>query len=83
MEEKENVETPWHPVVFTGVRRYKSVFRAFRRGQVDYLGNPLPRRLFHNRPNRSKRKGVHSRVINELKKKIYADVRRAQEKGRI
>lgn len=83
-EEKEelNVEK-WHPVVFSAVHKYKSIFRAFRRGQVDYLGNPLPKRLFHNRPNRSTRKGVHSRTVNELKKRIYADVRRAQEERRV
>lgn len=68
---------------FNAVNKFKSIFRAFRRGRVDQMGNPIPVRLFHNRKNTCKRKGRHSRYYNELKKKAYADYRGLKEAGRI
>jgi hypothetical protein len=79
----EESKVKWFPRVFSGVARFKSVFRAFRRGHVDMAGNPLPGRLFHNKKNTCKRKGRDSRYLNTLKKKAYADYRRAKAEGRI
>ena len=61
---------------FSAVSRFKSINRAFRRGHVNQYGQPLPNRLFHNRANTSKRKGVDSRYLNTLKRKAYDDYRR-------
>lgn len=82
MGEANNSYT-WRPLVFNGVAKFKSVFRAFRRGHVDLKGNPVPVRLFHNRPNTCKRRGCDSRYLNTLKKKAYADYRRAKAEGRV
>ena len=80
----EENDSKWTPIVFTSVGKFKmSIFRAFRRGHVDMIGNKLPNRLFHNRKNTCKRNGAHSRKLNELKKKAYADYRRAKAEGRI
>jgi hypothetical protein len=80
MGEENNYK--WHPRVFSGVSRFKSIFRAFRRGHVALSGDPVPVRLFHNRANTCKRKGCDSRYLNSLKKKAYADYRRAKiERG--
>ena len=81
MGEESNYK--WTPRVFGGVSKYKSVFRAFRRGHITIAGEPVPTRLFHNRPNSCKRKGRDSRYLNSLKKKAYADYRRAKAEGRI
>lgn len=61
---------------FECVRRFKSVNRAFRRGRITNYGVIVPNRAFHNRKNTSKRKGVHSRVANEEKKRLYAEYKR-------
>lgn len=58
-------------MVFDAVSKYKSVARAMRRGDVTKFGTIAPKRPFNNRANTSKRKGVHSRVMNEYKKSIY------------
>lgn len=65
-------------MTFEGVRVFKSLRRAIRRGQVLSNGVIAPTRPFHNKANTSSRKGVHSRKFNEEKKKIYARI-----KGRI
>lgn len=49
----------------------RSVRRAIRRNRLTSEGMGIPRRPFNNRGNSSKRKGVHSRSMNELKKNIY------------
>lgn len=56
---------------FEAVHRFKSVNRAIKRGHVVPDGLIIPKRPFNNRSNTSKRKGVHSRGTNELKKQIY------------
>lgn len=56
---------------FEGVRRFRSIRRAIRRGLVTGGGIVAPKRPFNNRANTSDRKGVHSRVFNQLKKNIY------------
>jgi len=58
-------------ITFDGVRKYRSVFRAVRRGHVSPTGVVYPDRPYNNRANTSKRKGIHSRMFNELKKEIY------------
>lgn len=56
---------------FNVVGRYKSVARAYKRGHISLTGDIYPKRPFSNRANTTKRKGRHSRVMNELKKNIY------------
>lgn len=63
---------------FIATSQFKSVFRAIKRGHVMPNGMPIPRRPFNNRANTSSRKGVHSRVTNEVKKEIYGQIRQYQ-----
>lgn len=58
-------------ITFDGVRKYRSVFRAVRRGHVSPTGVIYPDRPYNNRANTSKRKGVHSRMFNQIKRSIY------------
>lgn len=58
-------------MTFDAVSKYKSIARAMRRGDVTQYGTLVPKRPFNNRANTSRRKGVHSRVMNEYKKSIY------------
>ena len=62
------------------VHRFKSVRRAIKRGHVSMFGTLNPKRPFNNRANTSKRKGVHSRSTNELKKQIYEQVKQYQRR---
>lgn len=57
---------------FSGVSKFKSIARAYRKGYISRWGDVYPKRPFNNRGNTSKRKGKHSRVFNEKKKAIYA-----------
>lgn len=66
---------------FEAVSRFKSVNRAIRRGHVVPNGLIIPKRPFNNRANTSKRKGVHSRSTNELKKKIYGQLKQYQRRA--
>ena len=61
---------------FEAVRTFKSVGRAFRRGNMTNYGEVVPKRAFHNRKNTSKRKGANSRAFNEFKKQLYAEYKR-------
>ena len=70
-----------HLITYDGVHRFKSVRRAMRRGHMTSEGIIMPRRPFNNRANTSKRKGVHSRSINELKKKIYGQLKQYQRRA--
>lgn len=63
-------------ITFEGVRRFKSILRAFRRGRITNYGYVVPNRAFHNRKNTCKRKGKHSRANNELKKRLYAEYKK-------
>lgn len=58
---------------FEGVRKFKSVIRAFKRGNVTNYGEVVPKRPFHNKKNTCKRKGRHSRSFNEFKKRLYGE----------
>ena len=68
-------------ITYNGVHRFKSIRRAMRRGHVTTEGIIMPIRPFNNRANTSKRKGVHSRSTNELKKKIYGQLKQYQRRA--
>lgn len=53
-------------------KRFRSINRAIRRGNVDAYGMFILRRPFNNRANTCKRRGKTSRANNEYKKSIYA-----------
>lgn len=55
---------------FEAVSKFKSVKRALRRGHVSVYGFIYPNRPFNNRTTRK-----NSRPFNELKKKIYGQLR--------
>jgi hypothetical protein len=65
-----------HLRTFEAVSRFKSVRRAIRRGLVSLDGFIYPKRPFHNKANTCKRKGKHSRAINERKKMIYEQLKK-------
>lgn len=56
---------------YRAVDKFKSIRRAIRKGLVSPSGTICPKRPFNNRANTSRRKGHHSRVMNEVKKSIY------------
>ena len=64
-----------HLRTYEAVSRFKSVRRAIRRGHVSLDGIIFPKRPFNNRANTSRRKGHHSRVMNEVKKSIYEQLK--------
>lgn len=68
---KHNLNSSLHLTTFEAVRRFKSVRRAIRRGLVSPYGEIYPKRPFNNKANTCKRKGHHSRALNECKKIIY------------
>ena len=70
-----------HLITYGGVHRLESIRRAIRRGHVTAEGIVMPRRPFNNRANTSKRKGVHSRSTNELKKEIYEQLKQYQRRA--
>lgn len=65
---------PLHLVTYEAVRKYKSVRRAIRRGNVTSEGVIMPSRPFNNKKNSCKR-GKHSRPMNEEKKRVYASIK--------
>ena len=50
---------------FSGVKKFKSIRRAIRRGHVSPIGEPYPNRPFNNR------KPSKGRSFNQKKKLIY------------
>ena len=70
-----------HLITYDGVHRFKSIRRAMRRGHVTTEGILMPRRPFNNRANTSERRGIHSRSTNELKKKIYGQLKQYQRRA--
>lgn len=70
-----------HLITYDGVRRFKSIRRAIRRGNMTTEGIAIPKRPFNNKANTSKRRGVHSRSTNELKKKIYGQLKQYQRRA--
>lgn len=67
-----------HLRTYDAVSKFKSVRRAIRRGHVSLDGIIFPKRPFNNRVNTCKRKGHHSRLINERKKMIYGQLKHRQ-----
>lgn len=55
--------------LFEAVRKFKSVKRAMRRGNVSPIGEILPRRPFNNR------KPTKGRYINEARKVVYGKLK--------
>lgn len=60
---------------YRAVGKFKSIRRAIRKGLVSPSGTICPKRPFNNRANTSRRKGHHSRVMNEVKKSIYGQLK--------
>ena len=58
-----------HYVNFEAVKKFKSVRRAFRRGHISPYGVIYPKRPFSNK------KPTKGRAMNELKKKIYGQLK--------
>lgn len=65
---------PLHLVTYEAVRKYKSVRRAIKRGNVTSEGVIMPSKPFNNKKNSCKR-GKHSRPMNEEKKRVYASIK--------
>lgn len=55
---------------FGAVSKFKSVKRAWRRGHISMYGFIYPKRPFNNRTSKK-----NSRPYNELRKKIYGQLR--------
>lgn len=60
---------------------FRSANRAFKRGHISVQGYIVPKRPFNNRANTCKRKGSHSRTMNEYKKLLYGQIKRAEAKN--
>ena len=58
-----------HLYTFEAVKRFRSVRRAFRRGHISPYGKIYPKRPFSNN------KPTRGRAMNELKKKIYGQLK--------
>lgn len=57
-------------LVFDGVKKFKSIKRAIRRGNASPIGQVYPTKPFNCR------KATRGRALNELKKKIHGEVQR-------
>lgn len=66
---EEHLFNSIHLITFEGVRKYKSVQRAIRRGHVTRYGLIIPSRPFNNR------KPTKGRKLNEEKKRVYAKLK--------
>lgn len=79
VEDSLTVENPLTETLnlrdYRAVGKFKSIRRAIRRGLVSPSGTICPKRTFNNRANTSRRKGHHSRVMNEVKKSIYEQLK--------
>ena len=58
-------------VYYNVISEFKSVRRAIRRGNISPIGLSVLNRPFNNRGNTSKRTNIHSRSMNEYKKRLY------------
>lgn len=56
---------------YDAVSKVKSIRRAIRRGKIAWNGLLAPHRPFNNRGNTSRRTNIHSRSMNEYKKRLY------------
>lgn len=79
VEDSLTVENPLTETLnlrdYRAVGKFKSIRRAIRRGLVSPSGTICPKRPFNNRANTSRGKGHHSRVMNEVKKSIYEQLK--------
>lgn len=79
VEDSLTVENPLTETLnlrdYRAVGKFKSIRRAIRRGLVSPSGTICPKRPFNNRDNTSRRKEHHSRVMNEVKKSIYEQLK--------
>lgn len=79
VEDSLTVENPLTETLnlrdYRAVGKFKSIRRAIRRGLVSPSGTICPKRPFSNRADTSRRKGHHSRVMNEVKKSIYEQLK--------
>lgn len=57
-------------LTFIAVSKFKSVNRAIRRGHVSIYGHVYPNRPFNNRTAKK-----NSRLTNEVKKRIYEQLK--------
>ena len=55
---------------FEGVKKFKSIKRAIKRGNASIYGEVFPKRPFNNR------KPTRGRSMNEDKKRIYGEIKR-------
>lgn len=55
---------------FEGVKKFKSIRRAIRRGNASIYGEVFPKRPFNSR------KPTRGRSMNEAKKRIYGEIKR-------
>lgn len=67
-----------HLRTYDAVSKFKSVRRAIKRGHISLDGIIFPKRPFNNKANTCKRKGHHSKTINERKKIIYEQLKHRQ-----
>ena len=56
---------------YDAVSKVKSIRRAIRRGKIAPIGLTVPNKPFNNRGNTSRRTNIHSRSMNEYKKRLY------------
>ena len=73
MEEKKQMNSPQDEVrlmSFEGVKKFKSIKRAIKRGNASIYGEVFPKRPFNNR------KPTRGRSMNEDKKRIYGEIKR-------
>lgn len=70
-----------HLQTFYWVPKVKSIRRAIKRGRMSFSGVLYPWRPFNNRANTSKRKGVHSRYVDEIKRHIYYGIRKNRKQS--
>lgn len=76
-QEKVDTEANLHEAIsvmrnlFAAATRVRSIRRAMKRGKLTSYGILVARRPFNNRANTSSRKGVHSRFVNQIKKRDY------------
>ena len=64
-----------HLRTYEAVNKFKSVRRAIRRGNISPIGLTVPNKPFNNRGNTSKRTNIHSRSMNEYKKRLYEQLK--------
>lgn len=64
-----------HLSTYGAISKFKSIRRAIKRGHVSLDGIIFPKRPFSNKANTCKRKGHHSKAINERKKSIYEQLK--------